>query len=79
MLAIRSFKNVYGFCLIDVLQPSKHNKGNVEHGQSAYTHYFRASLDRLSSLPVQRAHIFFRQLMTTAFKLLDSAVEREWQ
>ena len=67
---------MYGFCLIGVLQPSKHYSGNVEHGQLTYTHYFRASLDRLSSLPVQRAHTFFRQLMTTAFKLLDSAVER---
>ena len=69
---------MYGFCLIDVLQPSKHYKGNVEHGQLTYTHYFRASWDRLSSLSVQRAHNFFRQLMTTAFKLFESAVEREW-
>ena len=49
---------MYGFCLIDVLQPNKHYYGHVEHGQLTYTHYFRASLYRLSSLSAQTAHAF---------------------
>ena len=63
-----NFSQIISFCVY---------YGNVEHGQLNYTHCFRASLDSLSSLPIQRAHTFFRQLMTIAFKLLDSAVERE--
>ena len=49
---------MYGFCLIDILQPSKHYYGHVEHDQLTYTHYFQAPLYRLSSLPVQTAHTF---------------------
>ena len=48
---------MYGFCLIDVLQPSTHYYDHVEHGQLTYTHYFRASLYRLSSLPVQVVYV----------------------
>ena len=61
---------MYGFRLIDVLQPRKHYYGHVEHGQLTYTHYLRASLFTSTN------STYFHQLMTTA--LLDSAVEREW-
>ena len=58
----------------DVLQPSKHYYGHVEHGQLTYTYYFRHLIPPKQFTSTNRIH--FRQLMTTA--LLDSAVEREW-
>ena len=66
---------MYGFCLIDVLQSSKHYYGHVEHGQLTYTPLFPGILIQPKQFTSTNS-TYFRQLMTTA--LLDSVVEREW-